>query len=164
MNRPINHLLVLAALLAAAALAVTARPVHAKGPQKTDYTIKTNQDVGCWGDFGRFPASGALKDGGHADTSWVMYPDYDLVLNGRHGSMMILLEGGTRYVVDVTPNGGTSIYEDVSFLIADATGDYVPLIGSGGTAGAIEDITDGYDNNGDCQFGTISWTLQGTLP
>jgi outer membrane biogenesis lipoprotein LolB len=164
MKRPINRILVLAALLAAAALPATSRPAHAKGPQKTDYTINTDQDVGCWGDFGRFRASGAVKDHGHAATSWVMYPDYDLVLNGRHGSMMILLEGGTEYVVEVTPNGGTTIYEDVSFLIVDATGDYVSLIGSGGSASAIEDITDGYDNNGDCQFGTIRWTLQGTLP
>jgi hypothetical protein len=151
--------------LAVSLTATVSQEVLAKGPRvKTEYTIKTDQDVGCWGEFGKFKASGAINDGGNAVDSWTMYPDYDLVLSGRHGDIMILMEGGTSYIVDANFNGGTTVYEDVNFLIVDATGDYVPLIGSGGTASAIEDITDGYDLNGDCQFGTIRWTLQGTLP
>jgi hypothetical protein len=136
-------LLMLAGAAVVALLFAPLRPALAKGPApKTEIVIQTRQDVGCWAQLGRFKASGAVKDNGSAVTYYGQV--YEMELFGRRGDMSILIDDGL-------------------FLISDATGDHVHLIGATGTATAIEDITDGYDRNGDCLFGTVQWTLEGSL-
>jgi hypothetical protein len=146
----------------AATLSAASQGVFAKGPQpKTEFTIETHQTVGTWLTSGKFRASGAVKDGGDAVTSFMMYPDYDLVLLGRRGTMMIQFDYGLSYRTWIDET--TVITEGVVLFIIDGTDEHEGLIGTMGTASVVDEATDGYDLDGDGVYGKLHWTLQGSL-
>ena len=65
MNRSVIGMMFCGALCA---VLLDSQHVLAKGRQsETTFTIQTDQDVGCWGDFGRFRSSGAIKDRGPSE-------------------------------------------------------------------------------------------------
>jgi hypothetical protein len=164
MNRRADskRLLLPVMIVVATLLCSASDPAPAKGPQqKTDFTITTRQTVGCWYSWGRFRASGAINDGGDAFTGFSMYPDYDLVLFGHRGTMMIQFDYGLSYRTRIDDT--TVITEGVIFLIADATGEHCGLIGTVGAASVLDEYTDPYDLDGDCIYGRRHCALEGSL-
>jgi hypothetical protein len=103
-------------------LSLAAKPANSDPPQSTtEFTIETNQTVGTWYSWGKFSATGALKDNGEAFT---YYSDQlgstVMELTGKHGTLDLSLRQdgeGARY-----------------FTVIDGSGDYVDLVGISGSA------------------------------
>jgi hypothetical protein len=115
-----------------------------KAPDGGSFTIKTSETWICATSDGTFEATGALEGSGTARGGLCWY-NYNLTLRDESGWMSMVYTPGKH---------GT-------FTVVHADGAYAGLVGA--TGSYRDKVTNDRNESGD-PFGTISRTLQGSVP